>query len=120
MASEEEGKGARVCPIPRDALLEMVREEARVRKSDELQVTVAAEEAKGKTDGTDTITQAQVHLQQRAAGEFVVPARHPRQVPQTPCMAAGADDVYDALQLRQVGIRRSPLSRILSESSGVA
>ncbi len=65
MASEEEeGKDARVCPIPRDVLLEMVREEARVRKSDEFQVKVAAEEAKGKADGTGTITQAQVPAQQ--------------------------------------------------------
>jgi len=50
----------RECPIPKDELLDMVREEAKRRNSDEFQAKVAKEEATGDTDGTVSIVQLQV------------------------------------------------------------
>lgn len=48
------------CPIPRDVLLEMVKEENRLRTSDEFQRKVAKEEEKGESDGTNSIVKLQV------------------------------------------------------------
>ena len=48
------------CPIPKDVLLEMVREEAKLRTSKEFQEKVAKEEKEANTDGTKSIVALQV------------------------------------------------------------
>ncbi len=58
---EEEEEAAEVkCPIPKDVLLEMVREEAKRRRSQEFQTKVGEEEREGTTDGTKSIVAMQV------------------------------------------------------------
>ncbi len=69
--SSSNGGGAPVrCPIPKEKLLEMVREEARIRVSEEFQKKVAKEEAEAKTDGTSSITQMQVGVIYRSLKYF--------------------------------------------------
>ncbi len=48
------------CPIPKDALLEMAREERRIRLSDKFQQELALEHADKEADGTQTIVRMQV------------------------------------------------------------
>lgn len=51
---------SRQCTIPRELLLDMVREEARIRQSDRFQAEIAREQADNITDGTWAIVKMQV------------------------------------------------------------
>ena len=48
------------CPIPQSVLLEMVKEENRLRTSEEFQRKVAEEERNNESDGTNSIVELQV------------------------------------------------------------
>ena len=52
------------CPIPKDVLLEMVKEEAELRVGKEFQEKVAKEEREAITDGTNSIVALQVGTMQ--------------------------------------------------------
>ncbi len=54
--------GANTCPIPKEVLLHMVKEEKRLRLSKEFQHRMAREEASEETDSAGTITKMQVSL----------------------------------------------------------
>jgi hypothetical protein len=56
----EAAKEEKKCPIPKNELLEMVKEEAATRVSKEFQKIVAKEEKQAKTNGTVAIVQMQV------------------------------------------------------------
>ena len=49
-----------ICPIPKDVLLEMVKEENKVRTSEEFQTKIAEEKRIAKTDGSNSIVELQV------------------------------------------------------------
>lgn len=61
-----EGERWMVCPLSKEALLVLVKEEARRRLSPEFLLAVEEEERQGQSDGTDTILRMQEEVVRQA------------------------------------------------------